>query len=219
MGGVGRRGHNVFWFKSQCPREEGNDMSKVSRSLSKLPPEQEAIRAKCFHPTGTFVEFPIEDVETSIPARFQQIVGMYPDRLAVKMGERAVTYAELNQTANRIAWSIYDKRGAGIEPVLLICEHDLDGIAACLGILKAGKILVVIDPSFPFERVGYMMTNSQAGAIVTDRNNVSLAKTLAKNDVQVIDIHALGSNLPEMNLGLQVSPNTVTQIVYSSGST
>ena len=64
-----------------------------------------------------------------------------------------------------------------------------------------------------------MMTNSQAGAIVTDRNNVSLAKTLAKNDVQVIDIHALGSNLPEMNLGLQVSPNTVTQIVYSSGST
>ena len=31
----------------------------------KLPPEQQAIRDKCFHPSGTFVEFPIEDVETS----------------------------------------------------------------------------------------------------------------------------------------------------------
>ena len=90
-------------------------MSEISASPSKLPPEQEAIWTKCFHPSGTFVEFPIEDVETSIPARFQKMVEMYPDRLAVKMGERTVTYAELNQAANRIAWSIYDKRGAGIE--------------------------------------------------------------------------------------------------------
>ena len=40
----------------------------------KLPPEQQAIRDGCFHPSGTFVEFPIEDVETSIPARFEKIV-------------------------------------------------------------------------------------------------------------------------------------------------
>jgi len=39
----------------------------------KLPPEQQAIRDKCFHPSGTFVGFPIEDVETSIPARFEKI--------------------------------------------------------------------------------------------------------------------------------------------------
>ena len=55
-------------------------MSEISASLSKLPPEQEAIRAKCFHPSGTFVEFPIEDVETSIPTRFE-IVRLYPERL------------------------------------------------------------------------------------------------------------------------------------------
>jgi amino acid adenylation domain-containing protein len=193
-------------------------MSQVNRRISKIPPEQEAIRAKCFHPSGTFVEFPKEDVEKSIPERFEKIVEMYPDRLAVKMGERALTYAELNQAANRIAWSIWHKRGAGVEPIVLISEHGLDGIASCFGILKAGKILVVIDPSFPFERIGDMIANSQAGAIVTDRNNVSLAKALA-NNAQVIDIHTLGSNFPEVNLGLQISPDTATQIVYSSGST
>ena len=42
--------------------------------MSKLPPEQEAIRAKCFHPSRTVVEFPIEDVETSIPAGNEKIV-------------------------------------------------------------------------------------------------------------------------------------------------
>ena len=37
-------------------------MSDRSHRVTNLPPEQQAIRAKCFHPSGTFVEFPIEDV-------------------------------------------------------------------------------------------------------------------------------------------------------------
>ncbi len=44
-----------------------------------LPPEQKAIRANCFHPTGTFVEFRREDVEQSIPHHLEQIVAKCPD--------------------------------------------------------------------------------------------------------------------------------------------
>jgi hypothetical protein len=66
-----------------------------------LPPDQEAIRAKCFHPAGTFVEFP--QTEQSIPERFESIARLYPARLAVKTGKHAFTYDELNKTANRIA--------------------------------------------------------------------------------------------------------------------
>ena len=67
-----------------------------------LPPEQEAIRAKCFHPTGTFVEFPKEEIERAVPERFEQIVRLYPERLAVKTDKNAFTYDELNKTANRM---------------------------------------------------------------------------------------------------------------------
>jgi hypothetical protein len=56
----------------------------MSERVANLPPEQQAIRDKCFHPRGTVVEFPIEDIEISIPARFEKIVRMYPDNLAVK---------------------------------------------------------------------------------------------------------------------------------------
>ena len=50
-----------------------------------LPPEQEgAIRAKCFQPTGRFVEFAEDEVEQSIPDRYEQIVVRYPHRIAVK---------------------------------------------------------------------------------------------------------------------------------------
>jgi non-ribosomal peptide synthetase component F len=89
-------------------------MSNPIKHAFSLPPDQQAIRDKCFYPSGTFVELPIGDVETSIPERFEKIVRMYPDLLAVKMGARALTYDGLNKVANRIAHAILAKRGHGV---------------------------------------------------------------------------------------------------------
>src|SRR5688572_17756750 len=90
-----------------------------------LPPEQQAIKDKCFRPSGTFVEFPMEDVETSIPARFEKIAGMYPERIAVKAGNRSLTYRALNQAANRVACAILAERGEGEEPIAFIVEQGI----------------------------------------------------------------------------------------------
>src|SRR5258705_13862692 len=120
-------------------------MNEHLNKRSNIPPEQQAIRDKCFHPSGTFVEFSTEDVETSIPARFEKSGRMYPDRLAVKDKGRSLTYDELNKAANRIAHSILEKRGHVSEPVVLLFEHGIQVIVAILGVLKAGKFYVVID--------------------------------------------------------------------------
>jgi hypothetical protein len=62
-----------------------------------LPSEQEAIRARCFHPSGAFINFRAEDIEQSIPARFEKIGRSYPHHLAVKTND---PYSELNGEAN-----------------------------------------------------------------------------------------------------------------------
>ena len=49
-------------------------MNTPDRHIAGLPQEQEAIRAKCFHPTGTFIEFKKEEIEQSIPDRFEEQV-------------------------------------------------------------------------------------------------------------------------------------------------
>lgn len=67
----------------------------MSNPIHISPPSQLAIRAKCFHPSGTYVEFPIEDVETSIPARFEKIAQRYPQRIAVKADHEQLTYRRL----------------------------------------------------------------------------------------------------------------------------
>ena len=64
-------------------------------------------------PIEEFVPSSIGDSESSICERFERIVRRYPDRLAVKMGDRALTYDALNRYANRIARAILAQACSG----------------------------------------------------------------------------------------------------------
>jgi non-ribosomal peptide synthetase component F len=143
-------------------RETETYMNDFQKQSSKLPPEQQAIRDKCFHPSGTFVEFPIEDVETSIPARFEKMVARYPDNPAVVTASQSLSYAELNRWANRVAHSIIDQRGVGSEPICLLFETKLVLIVAMLAVLKAGKFVVLLDPATPQARLRAILNDAQA---------------------------------------------------------
>jgi non-ribosomal peptide synthetase component F len=179
-------------------------MSDSLKHGFKRPPEQQAIRDKCFHPSGAFVEFPIEDVEASIPERFEKIVRLYPDRLAVKMGDRALTYAELNRTANRIARAILAKQSKLNEPAALFFEHGIEVIAAIFGTLKAGKFYLALDPSFPLERITYLLEDSQAGLIVTNDGNRDLASALINDARPLLNIDEIDDSFSSDNLNLCV---------------
>src|SRR5262247_307735 len=113
-------------------------MSTSSRNTLRLPPEQEAIWAKCFHPSGTFVKFSKEDVETSIAERFEKIVRIYPDRIAIKTTNHVVTYSELNARANSLAHVILSRRGTKAEPIAIWLANGASLMAAMLAVLKAG---------------------------------------------------------------------------------
>jgi non-ribosomal peptide synthetase component F len=194
-------------------------MSDVFSSSIDLPPEQQAIRAKCFHPTGTFVEFKKEEVEQSIPDRFEGVVARYPDRTAVKTNGCALTYKTLNEAANRIARAILAKHRDKEDPVVILCGKDAPAVAATFGVLKAGKICVVIDPSFPRERIHSMLDDSQARLIVTDSGIIPLAGPFANDVRRLLNIDDVDANLSGENLGLSVLPQALAYIIYTSGST
>src|ERR1051325_4659577 len=62
-------------------------MSDFLQAVSNLPPDQEAIRAKCFHPTGKFVEFAKDEINQSIPERFETMARLHPHRVAVQSSD------------------------------------------------------------------------------------------------------------------------------------
>jgi amino acid adenylation domain-containing protein len=184
-----------------------------------LPPEQESIRAKCFHPSGTFTEFPKEDIATSIPQRFEQLVRQYPTRLAAKIGDSAFTYDGLNRASNRLAWSIIQQCGKKNEAVGIVLAQSSAAIIAIVGVLKAGKIIVEIDASFPPERMRAILEDSQPIAIVTDNAQLTQVRRVAAAVQTIINIDDLGDSLSLENPKLPLSPQDAAQIIYTSGST
>ncbi len=202
-----------------CLSVRQQHMTNIFTAISDLPPEQRAIRDKCFHPTGRFVEFKREEIEQSIPDRFEQMVRKYPDRIAVKTQHHTLTYGELNKAANRVAHLILMQRGRGEEPIALLLEKGAPLISTIFGILKAGKIYIPLDPSDPLARLRYILEDSRAIAVVTDCENVRLAEELSHNPVPVINIDDIDSTRSTENLGLCISSDAFAYVFYTSGST
>jgi len=194
-------------------------MSSISMHTLDIPSQQRAIRERCFHPAGIFIEFKKEEIEQSIPDRFQKQVGMYSQQVAVKSEAQQMTYDVLNQFANRIANSILAELGEEPQPVALLIEHGAELIAPCLGILKAGKIFVPLDPSHPTERLTDILKDSQAALIVTNQQNSSLARKLGGTRCKLLDVDALDCSLPSENPNLSLTSEAPCLIVYTSGST
>lgn len=183
----------------------------------KLSPEQEAIRAKCFHPTGTFIEFKREEIEQSIPKRFEQQVRKHPDRVAVKTLTHVFNYAELNHAANRVAQAILSRRGTGQEPIGLLFPKGVPLIVAILGTLKAGKICMPMDPTLPQARLSYILEDAQANLILTNHEYLGVANRL------VSEKQWLAINEPDSralaNPDIVLAPDAFAFIFYTSGST
>jgi amino acid adenylation domain-containing protein len=188
-------------------------------SPSQLPPEQEAIRAKCFHPSGTFQEFKKEQTEQSVADRFEQQVAKYPDRLAVKTKSHVLTYAELNAMANRMARSILAQQGRDAEPVGLLFEKSATLMAAMLGVLKSGKFVVLLDPSFPKTRIRAVLEDSGARLVLADRQNASLATEVAGSSSRRIDFESIDRDISTQDLRLPILPKALAFLIYTSGST
>src|SRR5687768_13391375 len=97
----------------------------------------DAVLAPGVRRPADFVEFPPEEVESSISPRFRRVVGRYPGRVAVKVNERRRSYRALNAAANRVAHALLRRGGEGPEHAAVLCERDGAMIEAALGVLKA----------------------------------------------------------------------------------
>jgi amino acid adenylation domain-containing protein len=172
------------------------------------------------NPSNSFVEFKKEEIDQSIPQRFEKQVTQYSQKVAVHFKNVELTYEELNKFSNCVAHLILTEHGAGQEPVALLIEEGPAAIAAILGILKSGKIYVAIDPSDPKSSIQFILDDAQINIIITDNQNLALANELAKDRCQVLNIDAINpSTHSAENLNLSISPNAFAYIFYTSGST
>ncbi|MEH2301239.1 MAG: AMP-binding protein, partial [Nostoc sp.] len=196
---------------------------------------QQLIQRRNVHPNNPFIKFDKKDVELSVPERFQKQVDMHPEQIAVKTGEHVFTYSALNQFANRIARAILIKRvqlccaeGEHLrrskaerqaEPIAILFESGAPIIAAIMGVLKVGKFYVPLDASLPQARISYILKDSQASLLLIDSRNISFAKKLQINGLEILNIDEIDSSISCENLDLPLQPDNFAYIIYTSGST
>jgi amino acid adenylation domain-containing protein len=173
-----------------------------------------------------FVRFPREELDQSIPARFERQVRLSPEQIAVADAESTFTYRDLNGLANRIAHAVLAERGTGPEPVALLVGNGVSVVAAMLGVLKAGKFYVTLDGSQPLARTAAILAECRPALLIADSKRMEQAEELCMGtaldplDVPLLNMDSLEPGLSEENPGLTVVTGAgLAYLLYTSGST
>jgi amino acid adenylation domain-containing protein/non-ribosomal peptide synthase protein (TIGR01720 family) len=138
-----------------------------------------------------------------------------PDAPAVLSADGILTYAGLHASAGRLA-SRLRAGGVGPEARVAVCTGRSPEMAvAILGTLRAGAAYVPLDPAYPPERLAYLLRDSGARVLLTQR---SLAGGLPATDAEVVFLDAAGAGAPEPD-GAAAEPGNAAYVIYTSGST
>jgi len=144
-----------------------------------------------------------------------------PDRIALRYKDQALTYAQLDARANRIA-SLLRARGVHRGALVgLALDRGVDMLAALLGILKTGAGYVPLDPAFPQERLTYMVGDASLAALVTQRSHADRFDLRGR---PVLALDALADELAQASplrahAGQGIDPESIAYVIYTSGST
>ena len=162
------------------------------------------------------------DQELCIHELFSEQVTRTPDAVAVVYESQSLTYAELNRKSNQLAWYLRE-RGIGPDQLVGICvERSLEMMVGLLGILKAGGAYVPFDPSYPQERLQYMLGDAAPRMLLTQKR-LALEIPFAGPDIVLLDqewerIAEHDGNDPQPH-SLGLTSRNLAYVIYTSGST
>jgi amino acid adenylation domain-containing protein len=165
----------------------------------------------------TATDYSREHPQPCVHELFERRAERSPDAVAVVAGHLEMTYRELNQRANQLAWYLL-KRGVGPEiPVGLSIDRGSGMVIALLGILKAGGAYVPLDPRLPDDRLSFMLSDAQPRFVLTEqklqRGVFGADPILLDSDWEFI------AQESKHNPDKKLSPQTLAYVMYTSGST
>ncbi|TMC15075.1 MAG: non-ribosomal peptide synthetase, partial [Chloroflexi bacterium] len=175
---------------------------------------------------------------------FEQQVARTPDAVAVACGEDEVlTYRELNRRANQLAHYL-QQLGVGPEVLVGIClERSSELIVGVLAVLKAGGAYVPLHPTYPGERLAYLLQETHVGIVLTQQQlceqifnpSTGFGKDIGTRYLPEGEVYtsnhnkSSGNTLEQLwqtvtaqadqNLISTISPDNLAYIIYTSGST
>ncbi|RPK04589.1 hypothetical protein EH11_00994 [Bacillus subtilis] len=162
-----------------------------------------------------------------LPEQFEKQAALRPDAIAVVYEDQALSYAELNERANRLARMLISE-GVGPEQfVALALPRSLEMAVGLLAVLKAGAAYLPLDPDYPADRIAFMLKDAQPAFIMTNTKAADHIPPVENVPKIVLDDPELAEKLntypaenPKNKDRTQpLSPLNTAYVIYTSGST
>ena len=155
---------------------------------------------------------------------FEQQAARTPDAIALRFKDSALSYRDLNAKSESVARRL-QAQGVGPNQLVGICvERSLDLVVGLLGILKAGGAYVPLDPGYPASRLQYMLEDSRAPLILTQRALLGGLLPLLPTGTKAVVIDEAGAQTsglasPAAQRDQAVTTADLAYVIYTSGST
>ncbi len=175
---------------------------------------------------GRWSTAPVAAVETRpVAALFETQVTLRPEQEALIMADGSgicLTYAELDRRAGQLAGYLHSLGLEQEDIVALLLERSTDMIVAILGALKAGVAFLPVDPSYPTERIAFMLADAEARALLAQ---TQVLETYG-HTLDVRPVICLDTDWPEIAQSPtfainpdDATPHSLAYVIYTSGST
>jgi non-ribosomal peptide synthetase component F len=150
---------------------------------------------------------------------FEAQVERTPDAVAVAYEGERLSYRELNQRANRLARRLRTL-GAGPDTLVGICmERAPELMVALVGVLKSGAAYLPLDPTYPRERLAYMLEDARAPVILIHGRTSDRVDGVAGEVIRLDEDFPSTGERDEGNLETGPRPDDLAYVIYTSGST
>jgi len=150
---------------------------------------------------------------------FEKQVERSPEAIAVVSKDKQFTYAELNDRANQLA-RFLKRFGVGPDSLVGLCvERSPEMIVGILGILKAGAGYVPLDPTYPHDRLSFMMQDANIFVLLTQAH---LIDSLPQHNGPRLSLDSDWDIIAKEKKGNSTSratPENLAYVIYTSGST
>ncbi|PDY87063.1 non-ribosomal peptide synthetase, partial [Bacillus toyonensis] len=196
-------------------REISRNLSISVNKIDMIPQEEK--RFLLYEHNDTNVDFSKNQL---IHKLFEEQVERTPDSIAVVFEDKKLTYRELNEKSNQLARALREN-GVGSDKIVgILLERSVDVIVGIMGILKAGGAYLPIDPTYPIDRIKYILQDSQTEILLTQDKLINLVDCTEVDDISIINIHnEYLFKYETENLRIDSSSKDLVYVIYTSGST
>ncbi|MBS0272503.1 MAG: amino acid adenylation domain-containing protein, partial [Proteobacteria bacterium] len=184
------------------------------KEYSILTPQQSVEIVTTWNQTDTLYPY-----DKSVAQVFEEQAFKMPHAVALIKDNQSLTYEELNTRSNQLAHYLRERGVGRATFVGIAVERSFEMIIGILGILKVGAAYVPLDPTYPRERLQFMIEESGIPIILTDIRTIDKLPATWAHPICLDEEWVHIKNLPRTNLNHHSSPDDLAYIIYTSGST